>query len=92
MLGKGNHIMLTIKILGSGCPNCRRLEAEIRAALDAANPGITYELIKVTDYADIVAYGVMSTPALVMNEQVLSAGRLPKRDQIVTWARETGSA
>jgi hypothetical protein len=84
MLGKGNHIMLTIKILGSGCPNCRRLEAEIRAALDAANPGITYELI--------IAYGVMSTPALVMNEQVLSAGRLPKRDQIVTWARETGSA
>jgi small redox-active disulfide protein 2 len=82
--------MLTIKILGSGCPNCRRLEAETRAALDAANPGIAYDLAKVTDYADIVAYGVMSTPALVMNEQVLSAGRIPKRDQIVTWARDVG--
>jgi small redox-active disulfide protein 2 len=88
---RGNHIMLTIKILGAGCPNCKRLEVETRAALDAANPGIDYELIKVTDYADIVAYGVMSTPALVIDEQVLSAGRIPKRDQIVTWAREAES-
>ena len=83
--------MLTIKILGAGCPNCKRLEAETYAALNAAHPDIAYELIKVTDYADIVAYGVMSTPALVINEQVLSAGRIPKRDQIVTWAREAES-
>jgi small redox-active disulfide protein 2 len=91
MLGGGNHVMLIIKILGSGCPNCRRLEAETRAALDAAVPSIAYELIKVTDYADIVACGVMSTPALVMNEQVLSTGRIPKRDQIIAWARGAGS-
>jgi small redox-active disulfide protein 2 len=80
--------MLTVKILGSGCPNCRRLEAETRAALDAAQPGIAYEIVKVTDYMDIVSYDVMSTPALVINEKVVSAGRIPKAEQIVQWARE----
>ncbi len=80
--------MLTVKVLGSGCPNCQRLEAETRAALDAANPRIVYELVKVTDYADIMAYGVMSTPALVINEKVVSAGRIPKQQQIVSWALE----
>lgn len=82
--------MLQVKVLGSGCPNCQRLERETRAALDRAS--VAYELSKVTDYADIAAYGVMSTPALVMNEQVLSSGKIPKQDQIVTWARERGTA
>jgi small redox-active disulfide protein 2 len=79
--------MLSIKVLGSGCPNCRRLEAETRAALDEA--GISYELTKVTEIADIMAYGVMSTPALVMNEKVVSSGRIPARSRIVELARET---
>ncbi|MCI0711753.1 MAG: thioredoxin family protein [Chloroflexi bacterium] len=76
--------MLTIKVLGSGCPNCQRLERETRAALDALS--IDYELIKVTDYADIVAYNILQTPALVINERVVSAGKIPKRSDIVTWA------
>lgn len=80
--------MLTVKILGSGCPNCQRLESETRAALDAAQPGIEYELVKVTDYVDIASYNIMSTPALVMNEKVVSAGRFPKAEQVVQWARE----
>jgi small redox-active disulfide protein 2 len=78
--------MLQIKVLGSGCPNCRRLEAEARAALDGA--GIGYELTKVTEIADIMAYGVLSTPALVINEAVVSAGRIPARSRIVEWARD----
>jgi small redox-active disulfide protein 2 len=78
--------MLQVKVLGSGCANCQRLERETRTALDGAS--INYELIKVTDYADIAAYGVMSTPALVMNETVLSSGKIPKQEQIVTWANE----
>jgi len=82
--------MLHIKVLGSGCPNCRRLEAETRAALEAA--GIGYELTKVTDYEDIAAYGVMSTPALVINGKVVSAGRIPARSRIVDWAKETEAA
>ncbi len=82
--------MIHVKVLGSGCPNCQRLERETREALDAAS--IAYVLTKVTDYADIAAYGVMSTPALVMNEEGISSGRIPKQDQIITWARERETA
>ena len=78
--------MLNIRVLGAGCPNCKRLEAETRAALDA--PGIPYELTKVTDFAEIAAYGVMRTPALVINEKVVSTGKIPARGQILTWALE----
>jgi small redox-active disulfide protein 2 len=77
--------MLNIKVLGAGCVNCKRLEAETRAALEAA--GIPFELTKVTDYADIMAYGVMSTPALVINEQVVSSGRILARSKIVEMAQ-----
>lgn len=82
--------MLNIKVLGSGCPNCKRLEAETRAALDAA--GIPYDVAKVTDYEDITAYGVLSTPALVINEKVVSSGRIPARSKIVELAREVEAA
>jgi small redox-active disulfide protein 2 len=80
--------MLTVKILGSGCPNCRYLEAETRLALDMMDPPIAYELVKVTDFLDIASYGVLSVPALLMDERVLCAGRIPKREQIAQWARE----
>ncbi len=78
--------MLTIKILGSGCANCKRLEQEVRAALE--NTNIPFEVVKVTDYTDIVAYNVMATPGLVINETLVSAGRIPKRPQIVEWAQQ----
>lgn len=78
--------MLEIKILGSGCANCQRLEREARSALDES--ALDYELSKITDFADIAAYGVMQTPALVINETVVSSGKIPKKDQIVAWARE----
>lgn len=79
--------MVDVKVLGAGCPNCKRLEAETRAALDALS--IDYELTKVTDYADIATYSVLQTPALVINERVVSAGKIPKRSDIVSWATET---
>ncbi|MCS7071252.1 MAG: thioredoxin family protein [Anaerolinea sp.] len=82
--------MLTIKILGSCCSNCERLEQEVRAAL--AGTAIEHEIVKVTDDAEIMAYGILSTPGLVMNETILSAGRIPKRDQIVAWAQQMQSA
>jgi small redox-active disulfide protein 2 len=78
--------MVTIKILGSGCANCKRLEQEVKEALSGS--AIEYEVVKVTDFADIMAYGIMSTPGLVMNEKVLSAGRIPKRQQIIEWAAQ----
>lgn len=82
--------MIHVKVLGSGCANCKRLEAEARAALDEA--GIPYQLIKVTDMDDIMAYSLLSTPGLVINEKVVSAGRIPKRQQIVDWARAAETA
>jgi small redox-active disulfide protein 2 len=82
--------MLTIKILGSGCPNCKRLEKEVNDSLSGL--AIDYEVIKVTDFADIMAYGIMSTPGLVMNETVLSTGRIPKRQQIIDWATQYQTA
>ncbi len=65
----------TVKILGSGCANCRRLAALTEQALSEL--GLDAEVVEVTDYAQIAAYGVMSTPALVVGEQVVTAGRVP---------------
>ncbi len=80
--------MLTVKILGPGCANCKRLEQETREALTTAALSFDYEIVKVTDYAAIAAYGVMTTPALVFNDKVVAIGRIPKREQIAGWARE----
>jgi small redox-active disulfide protein 2 len=75
--------MLNIKILGSGCPNCKKLEALTRQAVEQL--AIEAEVTKVTDYADIMAYNVMSTPGLVINEKVVSAGRIPSPAEITTF-------
>jgi small redox-active disulfide protein 2 len=82
--------MLNVKVLGSGCPNCKRLEAETRAALESA--GIAYDLSKVTAYPDIMAYSVIHTPALVINEKVVASGRIPSRSWIIEQARKFETA
>jgi small redox-active disulfide protein 2 len=66
---------MDIKILGSGCDNCRRLEAATREAVEHLQIDATFE--KVTDPAEIASWGVMRTPALVVDEQVLLSGRVP---------------
>ncbi len=71
---------MIIKILGSGCANCHRLEANTQQALTALGLQATVE--KVTDYADIASYGVMKTPGLVVDEQVLVSGRVPDAAEI----------
>ena len=68
---------MQIKILGSGCANCAALERRTREAL--ADLHVTADITKVTDYGEIAGYGVMRTPALVVDEQVLLAGRVPDR-------------
>ena len=67
--------MTTVKILGSCCANCQRLTQLTEQALSELD--IRAQVEKVTDYAEIAAYGVMSTPALVVDEQVVMAGRIP---------------
>jgi small redox-active disulfide protein 2 len=71
---------MDIKILGSGCTNCKNLEANTRVALDRL--GLTVEIDKVTDPGEIVSWGVMSTPALVIDDEVVLSGRVPSPDQI----------
>jgi small redox-active disulfide protein 2 len=73
---------MIIKILGSGCANCQRLEANAKQAV--AGLGLQATVEKVTDYADIASYGVMRTPGLVVDDQVLVSGRVPSVDEIVS--------
>ena len=75
--------MLTIKVLGSGCANCKKVEAIAHQVIDQM--GIQAEIIKVTEYPDIMAYDIMSTPGLVVNERVVSYGRIPSPAEVTTW-------
>jgi small redox-active disulfide protein 2 len=75
--------MLTIKVLGSGCANCKKLEAVTRQVVEQM--AVEAEVIKVTEYPDIMAYNVMSTPGLVINEKVVSSGRIPSPAEITTF-------
>jgi small redox-active disulfide protein 2 len=72
---------MIIKILGSGCKKCIALGENAKAAADAA--GIAAEIVKVTDYAQIAAYGVMSTPALVIDDKVVSTGKVLTVSEVV---------
>jgi small redox-active disulfide protein 2 len=65
---------MIIKILGSGCKKCVTLADNAKAAAEAA--GKTAQIVKVTDFAEIAGYGVMSTPALVVDEKLLSSGKV----------------
>jgi small redox-active disulfide protein 2 len=69
-----------IKVLGPGCTNCKNLERVTREAVAAL--GIDATIEKVEDYPTIVGYGVMSTPALVVDEQVVVAGRVPRLAEV----------
>ena len=75
--------MVNIKILGSGCTNCKRLEAVARKVVD--NLAIEAEIEKVTDYAEIMKWPILSTPGLVINNKLVSAGRIPNEQEITDW-------
>jgi small redox-active disulfide protein 2 len=71
---------MIVKVLGPGCKNCQALEKVTRAAL--ADLGVHADVEKVEDYPTIAGYGVMSTPALVIDEQVVVSGRVPTVTQV----------
>jgi small redox-active disulfide protein 2 len=75
--------MVKIEVLGPGCANCFRLEQAAHQAVAMA--GVEAEVVKITDYADIMARGVMSTPGLVIDGKVVSVGRVPSAGDIAEW-------
>ena len=75
--------MKIVKILGSGCANCKKLESVAREAASAA--GIEAEFVKVTDLKDIMAYDILSTPGLVIDDRLVSSGRIPTKSEIQGW-------
>lgn len=75
--------MLTVKILGSGCENCKKVEATARKVV--ASMGLQAEIVKVTDWAEIKKYPILGTPGLVVNEKLVCAGRIPSEAEVTTW-------
>jgi len=83
--------MITVKVLGPGCANCNRLEQSARKVV--INLAIEAEIVKVTDHLEIMDHGVLNTPGLIVNDAVVSSGRIPSEAEITTWlvnALETG--
>jgi small redox-active disulfide protein 2 len=74
---------MKIKVLGTGCAKCKLLYAETEKAIALAGMGV--ELEKVERIDEIMKYGVMMTPALVVEGEVKASGRIPRADEIVTW-------
>jgi small redox-active disulfide protein 2 len=78
--------MKTIEVLGSGCNNCKRVEANAREAVAMA--GIEAVIVHVTDPREIVAHGILSTPGLVIDGRIVSYGRVPSAGDIAVWLAE----
>ncbi len=78
--------MVTIKVLGTGCPKCKRLEQLAHEALEKADVEAT--ILHVTNMQQIMEYPILSTPGLVINEELKCSGRLPRVDEIVAWIKE----
>ncbi len=74
---------MEIKVLGTGCPKCKRLEQRVHEAV--AQAGVQATITHVTDINAIMAYPILSTPGLVIDEEVKSSGRLPRQEEIVAW-------
>jgi len=74
---------MEIKVLGPGCPKCQQTEKVVKEAI--AEAGISAEVEKVTDMMKIAGFGVFGTPAVVVNGEVKSVGKIPQKDEIKKW-------
>jgi len=77
--------MLNIKILGSGCANCKRLEQIARKVVEDNHLEAEFE--KITEMGQIMLWPILSTPGLVVNDKVVSSGRIPSEEEIVGWLK-----
>jgi small redox-active disulfide protein 2 len=74
---------MKIEILGSGCPKCKQLEANVRKALEETKKKA--EIVKVTDIDEIINRGVMATPAIIIDGKLKAYGRVPEVEEIKKW-------
>lgn len=77
--------MISVKVLGTGCKKCQTLEAKVRDLVVVNKIDASVE--KVTDINEMMNYGIMMTPGLVINEKVVSTGIIPKDDQLLLWLK-----
>ncbi len=78
--------MLTIRVLGSGCPTCNELERMVINILAEENIDADYQ--KITDIKKFAEYGVMQTPALIINGKIISKGKLPAKTTLAHWIKQ----
>lgn len=76
---------MDIKVLGPGCPKCQQTEKMVKDAI--AESGVEASVEKVTDVMEIAGYGVFGTPAVVIDGEVKSVGKIPKNEEILGWIR-----
>jgi small redox-active disulfide protein 2 len=76
---------MEIKVLGPGCPKCQQTEKVVKDAV--AEAGIVADIEKVTDVMKIAGYGVFGTPAVVVDGEVKSVGKVPKKQDVLTWLK-----
>lgn len=81
---------MEIKILGTGCPRCKRLEQMVQEAV--AETGVEATITKVQDVDAIMEYPILSTPGLVIDEEVKASGRIPRKDEIVAWMTDEAAS
>jgi small redox-active disulfide protein 2 len=74
---------MDIKVLGPGCTRCKEAEKRVRETV--ADLGVKAEVEKISDFQKIAEYGVLGTPAVVVNGQVKSVGKVPSKDEIKKW-------
>ncbi|GAB3540578.1 thioredoxin family protein [Noviherbaspirillum agri] len=77
--------MLNIKVLGPGCANCKKLEEVVHQAVDSLH--VDAQVTKVTDMQQIIAYDVLKTPGLVINDKLVSSGRIPTATSVAEWIK-----
>jgi small redox-active disulfide protein 2 len=82
--------MVNIKVLGPGCPSCQRLAQVVYDVLEELELEASIE--KVTKYPEILKYNILATPGLVINDKVVSAGRIPSKAEVRTWLQAVQKA
>ncbi|MEX0681690.1 MAG: thioredoxin family protein [Balneolales bacterium] len=81
--------MMNIKVVGSGCPNCQKLESLCKEVIEEEH--INAEIEKVTDVNQFIELGIFMTPGLIVNDEVLSSGKIPVKSTLKKWLTKTVS-